>query len=846
MANQIPTEIQEQIVREAEDIEERKIGLLDSSKALSDAAQQRALYGEYLTPDYDVAGLSGDQRAAIGMGREGIGAYQPYMTAATQDVTTGGNTLGEAADVLRASDTRGQFLGAQAALNQSAVPLGQMGQAAAATTMGIPLIGAGAQGLTAAMGMANQYRQADLAGSQAYLNNSVSAMNQAMPNYGLAQSYVNSGAVNANDAAIRAQMAADMAGVTSAQGINSLQLGADQGKTAVNQGGFTTAAGSFNDAMAAARLGAPSNFTNEQSIFNQGLGTSASASDRAERATQQAGFDRGVNALYGGAQQGQAATQQGGFDQGIGQAYLAAEQARLAAAQPGFDQASSTLQQGLGALGGGAQRYDPSSAQGFMNPFQQQVIDESLRQINRQGDISRQNLQAQATRAGAFGGSREGVQRAELERAISEQRNAAITGTLASGYGSAQQQAQQAFEQQQQRQLAQAQGYQGAAGTQASIAGQRAGLGQSAAQQLAQAAQLETGTAGTRANLGLQAAGLQQSAGQGDINAANMQGGLGMQAAAQKQQEAQFQASTAQQLANLKSTQQQQALAQAQAMSGIGSQQGQMAGQQASLGLQAAGLTQNVGQGQLSSAGTQGQLGLSAAQQRAAAGQANLQAGSQTAAMDTQAAQLGQSAAQYMGNVGQNLGQQQLEQAKIGQAAANTFGNLSNQVAGLSGLYSNIYGQQANIYGQQSQLGQSLGQGIGNLANQQFGIGQNMAQGLGSLGSQQANLGMQKAALGQNAQSLGQQDSNFLFNLGSVQQKQAQAELDAERQNTLQKNMQPYQQLAFQSDIYKGAPSSSMSSMQQASAAPSPFQQAAGLGIAGLSAASAGSRAGVI
>jgi secreted PhoX family phosphatase len=157
----------------------------------------------------------------------------------------------------------------------------------------------------------------------------------------------------------------------------------------------------------------------------------------------------------------------------------------------------------------------------------------------------------------------------------------------------------------------------------------------------------------------------------------------------------------------------------------------------------------------------------------------------------------------------------------------------------------NLAGQQANIYGQQSQLGQSLGQGIGNLASQQFGIGAQMAQGLGSLGTQQANIGMQNAALGQQAQAMGQQDTNFMYNLGTAQQKQAQAELDAERQNTLQQNMQPYQQAAFVSDIYKGAPSSSMSSMQQVQAAPSPFQQAVGLGTAGLTAYAAGAKAGI-
>ena len=264
-----------------------------------------------------------------------------------------------------------------------------------------------------------------------------------------------------------------------------------------------------------------------------------------------------------------------------------------------------------------------------------------------------------------------------------------------------------AFEQQQQRQLAQAQGYQGAAGTQASIAAQQAGLGQSAAQQLAQAAQLQTNTAGQQASLG-------------------------------------------------------------------------------------------------------------------------------------------QNAAQYMGNVGQTLGQQQLQQAQLGQSAANSAGQLGVQQAGLSGLYADIAGKQANIYNQQATAGMNMAQGIGSLAQQQFGIGQSMAQGLGSLGAQQGNLATQGAALGQAAQGMGQQDTNFLFNLGSTQQKQLQNEMDASRQNELTKNMQPYQQLGFVSDIYRGAPTSQMAVTTQSQATPSPFTQAAGLGIGAVSAAAAAGRSGII
>lgn len=432
--------IQEQIVREAPDIEQAKVGLMSSAKSLADAANLNALSGQYLTPDYQVAGMSPDQLAALNLGRQGIGAYQPYMTAATQGVQTGANTLGEAAGILRGADTRGQFAGAQAAMNAAALPIEKLGTAAQ---------------------QAQQYSQANM------------------------------------------------------------------------------------------------------------------------------------------------------------------------------DQSMNTLGQGIGALSGAAQMYNPTGVQNFMNPFQQQVIDESIKQINRQGDIAQQGLQAQAVKSGAFGGSRDAIQRAELQRNTADQRNAAIVGGLSTGYQNAAQQAQQAFEQQQGRQLAQAQGYQGF-------------------------------------------------------------GGL--------------------------------------------------------------------------------------------------------------------------------YGQQALQQAQLGQGSA---------------------GLQANIYGQQSQLGQSLGQGIGSLASQQFGIGSQLAQGLGSLGSQQANIGMQQAALGQNAQSMGQQDTNFLYNLGTAQQKQLQSELDATRQNTVNQNMQPYQQLAFVSDIYKGAPSSQMGVTTASQPTPSPFQQAAGLATGIVSTAAAARMAGV-
>jgi hypothetical protein len=111
-----------------------------------------------------------------------------------------------------------------------------------------------------------------------------------------------------------------------------------------------------------------------------------------------------------------------------------AQQQALTQGQQGIGAYMPYLTGAAGMLGGATQQFNQADAQRFMNPYQQQVIDQSLQQINRQGDIARQNLQAQAVRAGAFGGSREGIQRAELERGLSEQRNQTIMGGLQQGY----------------------------------------------------------------------------------------------------------------------------------------------------------------------------------------------------------------------------------------------------------------------------------------------------------------------------------------------------------------------------------------------------------------------------
>lgn len=224
----------------------------------------------------------------------------------------------------------------------------------------------------------------------------------------------------------------------------------------------------------------------------------------------------------------------------------------------------------------------------------------------------------------------------------------------------------------------------------------------------------------------------------------------------------------------------------------------------------------------------------------------NLQLNQQLQEMNRQAGIQGQNLQAQAAKSGAFGGSREgIQRAELGRNLAQT----QNQA--IANAMQQGYGQALSTAQQQQQMQMSganqlanIGAGIGSLAGQQFGMGSQLAQGLGSLAGQQANMGAQVAGLGQQAQGLGQQDVNFLYNLGAMQQKQTQAELDASRQNVLSQNMQPYQQLGFLSDIYKGAPSTQMGVTTSSQATPSPFQQIAGLGTGILSTAAAAKTAG--
>ena len=74
----------------------------------------------------------------------------------------------------------------------------------------------------------------------------------------------------------------------------------------------------------------------------------------------------------------------------------------------------------------------------YQSPYQQQVIDLAMQDIQRQADIARGGAQERAIRAGAFGGSRSALLEAESQRPYAEQMARTAAGLRQSGFEQAQ------------------------------------------------------------------------------------------------------------------------------------------------------------------------------------------------------------------------------------------------------------------------------------------------------------------------------------------------------------------------------------------------------------------------
>ena len=159
---------------------------------------------------------------------------------------------------------------------------------------------------------------------------------------------------------------------------------------------------------------------------------------------------------------------------------------------PYIDQARGMIEEGAGTVSGGigalqraeqsgigaTQMFDPSSASMFYDPYEDQVVQQTLQDINRAAAQQDIGLRDRAISQGAFGGSRGRIAQEELARQTGRGAAEAVGALRSQGFGRAQDAARQSFEAQQGRQAGLASLQSGLGGQQAALGGQQAALGQ--------------------------------------------------------------------------------------------------------------------------------------------------------------------------------------------------------------------------------------------------------------------------------------------------------------------------------------------------------------------------------
>ena len=299
-------------------------------------------------------------------------------------------------------------------------------------------------------------------------------------------------------------------------------------------------------------------FSSASALTGDGSQMPYSAQQRAGLSTGQqdaiTATNQGIGSFQPYLDQGGQAIGQGIGAVGSGLGAIGSALGQLPEAQQGYrnQQQAMLNAQALGQAGtqqaqtmtaGAGYNFDPNSYQDFMNPFMNDVIQQQYQDIADQGDIQKNQANAQAVGAGAFGGSRDALLQSEINQNVLDQQARTGSQLRSAGFQQAQGLAQQAASQQAQQQLAQA----GQFGQQAGQLGQQGmqgaqGYGQTAAG-LGNLAQLtgqlgqSTGALGqTVGQLGQATAGLGQMGqqmGVQDVNSLLGIGGLQQQDAQQ-------------------------------------------------------------------------------------------------------------------------------------------------------------------------------------------------------------------------------------------------------------------------------------------------------------------------
>ena len=126
-----------------------------------------------------------------------------------------------------------------------------------------------------------------------------------------------------------------------------------------------------------------------------------------------------------------------------------------AAFQPDLDAARAAAQAGIPALQAAQGQFDPSKSnyQQFFDQYQADVTQQALKQMDEEAAKAQSDLATRAQRAGAFGGSRFGVQEAELSKNLQDIKSRRISEDLSRNFQQAQAKAMDTFERAQARNL---------------------------------------------------------------------------------------------------------------------------------------------------------------------------------------------------------------------------------------------------------------------------------------------------------------------------------------------------------------------------------------------------------
>ena len=164
-------------------------------------------------------------------------------------------------------------------------------------------------------------------------------------------------------------------------------------------------------------------------------------------------------------------------------------------------------------------------------------------------------------------------------------------------------------------------------------------------------------------------------------------------------------------------------------------------------------------------------------------------------------------------------------------------GQMQQQQLGAQAVGQGAYGgSRAAVAG--AELGRST------MEQQARSAGQLRQQGYTQAMQQAQQAAQLQAGLGAQAQQMGVQDINTLLGIGGLTQQMGyapagftgQAELDVNRQNLLAQAYNPYQEIGFLSDIFRGVPALQQTTTVGTTPPPSTSSQLLGLGIAGLGA----------